>query len=109
MTSFFPYSQQFEDFFIENGEKVEYTKNQHLVWKKDESQWVFFLTKGLVRASFSFPDEMSRIIGYFVPGAIFAQSGSFIAQHDGALSYIAESSTTAIRIHRHDFISAIKS
>ncbi|MBY0328641.1 Crp/Fnr family transcriptional regulator, partial [Patescibacteria group bacterium] len=36
-------------------------------------------------------------------------SGSFIAQHDGALSYIAESSTTAIRMNRHDFISAIKS
>lgn len=108
MTSFFLYSNQFEDFFVENGEKILYEKNQHLVRKEDECQYVFFLLKGFVRASIYVQDDANRIIGYFVPGAIFAQSGSFIKQHNEEIFYTAESPTTIIRLKYSFFLSEVK-
>lgn len=108
MSSFFSYSQKCSDFFTENGEKITYEKGQHLVWKNDESDWVFFLAKGLVRASFTFSDDTSRIIGYFVPGAIFAQSGSFTNERDGMLSYTAEGPAVVLRMRYQKFLTQLK-
>lgn len=104
MSSFFKRSPALEACFSEHGERITYDKNQHLVWKSDESAWVFMLASGLVRVSFSFDDGQQRVIGYFVPGVVFAQSGSFFAEHDGALSYIAEGPVTVYRMKRSEFL-----
>lgn len=97
MADFFKYSKNFEYFFAEHGELVEYQKGQHLVWQKDDNAWMFFLKEGLVRVSFTFSDGSNRILGYFVPGHIFAQSGSFFDDRDGMLSYTAEQ---PLRVYR---------
>ena len=108
MYPFFPFATHSCDYFTENGELVSYEKGQHLVWKNDESAWVFFLVKGLVRASFSFSDDTHRILGYFVPGTVFAQSGSFI-NDPGVLSYLAEGPVTVLRVRRATFLKQLQS
>ncbi len=108
MSKFFAFSHLFEDCFFEHGELVEYKKGQHIVWQKDKSEWVFFLQEGLARVSFTLPDMSSRIIGYFPPGIVFAQSGSFWGNHDGTLSYIAEIPTKTYRIKRQVFLKCLK-
>lgn len=108
MSKFFTFSKLFEDCFFEHGELVEYEKGQHIVWKKDKCEWVFFSQEGLVRVSFTLPDNSSRIIGYFPPGMVFAQSGSFWGQHDGTLSYTAELQTKVYRIKRQTFLKYLK-
>ncbi len=94
---------------MENGEPVEYGRGQHVVWRKEQSDWVFFLAEGLVRVSFSFPDKTDRIIGYFVPGAAFAQSGSFMEDYDGMLSYTSETASKILRMKRKRFLACLKS
>lgn len=105
MSDFFRYSKPFEYFFLEHGERVKYEKTQHLVWSKDDCDWIFFLEKGLVEVSFSLPDDTHRILGYFVPGAVFAKSGSFINNPDGALSYKANTDVTVLRMKYKKFRS----
>lgn len=108
MSEFFTYSELFENCFFEHGELVEYKKGQHIVWHKDKSEWVFFSQEGLVRVSFILPDDTSRIIGYFTPGMVFAQSGSFWGKNDGMLSYIAEIPTKAYRMKRKTFLKCLQ-
>lgn len=104
MSHAFPYSRVHEDFFLKHGDPIRYEKGQHIVWHKDESPWVFFLTEGLVRVSFSFPDGTRRTLGYFVPGVTFAQAGSFISDTDIKIEYTAEKSLTLYRIPRDIFL-----
>lgn len=108
MSEFLPYSELFEDCFFERGELVEFRKGQHIVWQKDKSEWVFFAVSGLVRVSFTLPDQADRIIGYFVPGMVFAQSGSFWGKNDRMLSYVAELPTKAYRMKRKIFLKCLK-
>lgn len=107
MSSFFTYSKPFERFFLEHGERIHYTKEQHLVWEKDKSSWVFFLKSGFVRASFTHTEGTERIIGYFVPGHVFAQSGSFMGVHDGTLSYTAKTPAVAYRMRHATFLRLV--
>lgn len=109
MSDFFPYLESFEDAFFEHGELVEYAKNQHLVWGKDKSEWVFFLVDGLIRVSFTVPDSSDRILGYFPRGMVFAQSGSFWNAHDGMLSYTAELPSKTYRMQRTTFLNLLRS
>lgn len=108
MSKFFAFSHRFEDCFFEYGELVEYDKGQHIVWRNDKSEWVFFSQEGLVRVSFTLLDKSSRIIGYFPPGMVFAQSGSFWGEHDGTLSYTAELPTKIYRMKRQVFLKCLK-
>ncbi|MFN3188198.1 MAG: Crp/Fnr family transcriptional regulator [Candidatus Paceibacteria bacterium] len=108
MSEFFNFSQLFENCFFEHGELIEYKKGQHIVWQKDKSEWVFFSQEGLVRVSFTLLDKSHRIIGYFTPGAVFAQIGSFWGKHDGTLSYIAEIPTKVYRMKRQTFLKCLK-
>lgn len=107
MTNDSSYSRTHEDFFVKHGDRTTYEKGEHIVWNKDESLWVFFLSEGLVRVSFSLPDGTRRIIGYFVPGNTFAQAGSFIASPDAQLEYLAEETVTTYRIPREIFLLQI--
>lgn len=108
MSSFFPYSKPFARLFKEQGEKVSYEKNQHLIWHNDASDWVFFLENGFVRASFTLPNNTDRILGYFVPGMVFAQSGAFMHERDGMLSYTANTSSTLYRMRHRKFLSLVR-
>lgn len=108
MSEFFSYSKPFRRLFIEYGEIAEYTKKQHIVWHKDKSDWVFFLDTGFVTISFSIPSHNNRIIGYFTPGVIFAQAGSFFAQHDRPVSYTAETAVTTYRMPQTKFFKLIR-
>lgn len=108
MSEFFVESKPLKRLFLTHGEKVQFAKNQHLVWHRDKSAWVFFLAQGFVRASFATPGNADRIIGCFVPGAVFAQSGSFIAEHDEHLSYIAETPVQAYRMKQHAYLRFIR-
>lgn len=108
MSNFFEYPKKLSEFFIKNGELVTYEKNQRLVWEKDESDWVFFLSEGFVKASFSLPDGTQRIIGFFVPGHIFAQSGSFFNKQDGKITYSAETNVSTYRIKHTLFLKEIQ-
>lgn len=108
MSEFFSYSKKFEDFFKENGSLVKYDKGTHLVWNNDNSEWVFFLVDGFVEASFNLKDETHRIIGYFPPGAVFAQSGSFSNNREGLISYTAKTSAKVYRLKNKKFLSSLK-
>lgn len=107
MSSFFIYSKPFERLFLEHGERIQYAKEQRLIWGKDKSSWVFFLKSGFVCASFAHPQSTERIIGYFVPGHVFAQSGSFTGAHDGTLSYIAKTPSVAYRMRHAAFLRLV--
>ena len=107
MSSFFKTYPSLETYFAKHGEDIAYEKGQHLVWRNDESLWVYLLRSGFVRASFSFPDGTRRIIGFFVPGSVFAQSGSFFADKDGMLSYSAETPVTVLRVKRSHFLQSL--
>jgi CRP-like cAMP-binding protein len=107
MMSNSPYSRSHEDFFLKHGDPVRYERGEHLVWHKDESIWVFFLLEGIVRISFSFSTGTRGTVGYFVPGSTFAQTGSFVADSDIHLEYIAETKIFAYRIPRDIFLLQI--
>lgn len=106
---FFSYAKTHEALFTQYGQKIVYKKGQYLVTIHDESPWVFFLTEGLVRVSFTFSDGNERLIGYFLPGMSFAKSGSFFAHEGGALEYLAQMPTTVLRMHREDFFAQLRS
>ncbi len=108
MSEFFKYSKNLEYLFAEHGEVINYEENQHLVWNKDKCPWVFFLKEGLVKVTFNFSEKDTRLIGYFVPGHIFAQSGSFIGEYDGRLSYTAKTKTKVYRMKHSIFIKLTK-
>lgn len=99
-SEFFSFNNDLEKFFSTKGELVTYEKGQHIVWGKEKSQWVFFLKSGLVRISFSLPNHTQRIIGYMVPGHVFAQTGSFINDPNGEVSFIAEAGENNIAAYR---------
>lgn len=108
MNDFFTYSKKFETFFKENGTLIKYDKGAHLVWNNDTSDWVFFLMDGFVEASFDLKDGSRRIIGYFPPGAVFAQSGSFFNSREGLISYTAKTTTKVYRVKNKKFLSSLK-
>lgn len=108
MSEFFTYSKKFETFFKEHGSLIKYDKGTHLVWNNDNSDWVFFLVDGFVEASFELNDESKRIIGYFPPGAVFAQSGSFFNNREGVISYTAKTTTKVYRVKNKKFLTSLK-
>lgn len=108
MKSFFAYSKIHENYFKERGEKISYKKNQYLVWRNDDSPWVFFLIEGTIKISCSLSDGSSRLVGYFIPGMTFAKSGSFFSDSGGNLEYTADSPATVYRVPREEFLLKIK-
>lgn len=94
-------------FFMTHGQKVSYKKGQYYVVPSDDSPWVYFLTDGLVKISFAFRDGTDRLIGYFMPGMTFAQSGSFFNDEGGGLEYCSVASSTAYRLPREVFLKQL--
>lgn len=107
MSSYFTYSDKLEALFAENGELLSYAKGQHVVWQHEESEWVFFLVSGYVRVVSVTNGSPQRIIGFFVPGAVFAKTGSFINESDNALSYICEGPCQIYRLKKSVFLKQL--
>lgn len=104
MTDFFTRPARIERTFREEGERIVYAKNQHLVWNKDESAYVFFMADGIAHAHFATADGTKRIIGYFVPGMTFAKKESFWGTVDETLSFTTDVPTTIYRLKRTNFL-----
>lgn len=107
MQSFFDYQKTHEAFFKERGSKLIYKKGQYVVTPNEASPWVFFLVDGLVDASFSFSDGSKRIIGYFLPGMSFAQSGAFFSDSGGGLEYMVLEQATIYRVPQKLFLEQL--
>ena len=109
MSSYFTNSPVIQAVFEREGELVTYEKGQHVVWHKDESSWVYHLVSGHVRVCFNLSDDVSRMIGFFAPGSVFAQNGSFFQRDNGGLSYTAETEAVTRRISRQRFFELVES
>lgn len=105
--SFFKPLASHKEYFSRHGQLVPYAKGQYLVTSFDDSLWVFYLESGLVRASFSFSNGSERLLGYFLPGQTFAQSGSFFRDSGGSLEYVAHEAVRAYRIPRQEFLTRL--
>lgn len=107
MSEFFIFSNHHQKYFAKNGQKISYKKGHYIVTPMDSNPWVYFLESGTVRISFSCSDGQERLIGYFIPGMTFAQSGSFFDQDSGGLEYVADTNIVVYRIPRQDFLQQI--
>jgi CRP/FNR family transcriptional regulator len=94
---FFRWSHAHQRLFLDVGQAATYRKNQLLVRADEENNWVFFLEKGLVKIGFLARDGSERILGYFLPGMTFAQSGSFFDLNDSGLEYEAIAGPAVVR------------
>lgn len=107
MKSYFEYQYAHEAFFKAHGVKLVYKKGQYIVNPNEVSPWVFFIESGLVDASVGFSDGSKRIIGYFLPGMSFAQSGVFFADSGGGLEYVVLEEATVYRLPRELFLTQL--
>lgn len=105
--SYFKYYKHLESLFKNNGSQVKFKKNRYLVSSLENSQWVFFLEKGIVQAEFTLSNGTERLIGFFLPGMTFAQSGSFFDFNEGDLEYKAKSDVVAYRLQKDLFLQAL--
>lgn len=97
------YPKIHKKYFLKHGEKTQFKKGHQIARPGDKNPWVYFLTEGLVKISFSLDDGSERILGYFTPGTVFAQSGSFYDKPDGGLEYTATTNLMTYRIANKDF------
>lgn len=108
VNSFFHYAYEHESFFKQNGNRILYKKGQALVRPEDDNPWIYYLASGLVEVSFAFSTGDERLIGYFVPGHTFAQSGSFYQDEGGGLEFLATVPVETYRIPRDVFFSMLR-
>lgn len=108
MKSFFHFAKTHQKIFQTQGKKVTYKKGYCLVRPEDESPWIYFLDSGVVKVSFAFSTGEERLVGYFVPGQTFAQSGSFYSDEGGGLEYVAVEETVVYRVSRQDFFRLLR-
>lgn len=108
MPRFFPYLNHHEAVFKQYGEPVDYKKHQTIVWRKETSEWVYFLKTGVVKAAFTLSDGTERLLGYFLPGMTFAQMGSFFSDPHASLEYEATERTTLYRMPREKFLQLLQ-
>lgn len=108
MSMFFESMENHRAFFTKHGQKVTYKKGQYYIMPSDDSPWVFFLVEGLVKISFTFSDGNDRLIGFFLPGMTFAQSGSFFQDEGGGLEYCSVGTSTAYRLPWQVFLDQLE-
>lgn len=106
MKSFIPTPQTMKDFFIEHGQKMHYDRKQIFVRADDPQPWVYFLEEGTVEARYVFDYSESKILGYFIPNAVFSQNRLFF-ESDGDLTYTTIEPTTLYRIDRDMFLQQV--
>lgn len=104
MSEYFSYSKVHRDLFHQKGTKAVYKKGQLLVRGDEPSPWMFFLEKGMVKVSFAASDGTERLMGFFIPGMTFAQSGSYFSDPTGGLEYEATADVVTYRMQRDVFV-----
>lgn len=109
MSEFFTFGKVNEAYFKAKGEKIQYKKGFPLVWDKEKVPWVFFLTDGLVRVSLQSTSGPEILIGYFLPGMTFAQSGSSFDIVTKGITYETSTPSTIYRIPIDEFFKDIES
>ncbi len=109
MSSVFTYSKIHETYFHANGERVEYKKDYPLLWSKDRSPWVFFLEQGIIKANVVSNNTFETLLGYFLPGSTFAQSGSFFGLITENVVFEALTPSVLYRVHQEDFLDKLDS
>lgn len=107
MTNFFKPMPTHLEYFEQEGVLVQYGKNQVFVRPEDDNPWVHYLVDGLVEITQATNDGNSRLMGYFFPGVVFAQSGSFLTSHSTELEYVTVHPSSMLRIHRQRFIELL--
>jgi CRP-like cAMP-binding protein len=107
-SAFFTHLSHAEKLFQVKGLPVTYKKRQTLVRSDEPSQWVFFLHSGLVKVIYSLSDGTERLIGYFIPGMVFAQLGSFFEDSSSGMEYEAATDLQVFRLPRTDFLEHLK-
>lgn len=87
--------------------RVIYKKGQTFVRPEDENNWVYFLESGLVEISYGFKDGNNRLLGYFFPGVVFAQNGSFFANNGSGLEYTTAKDCVLYRVQKEQFFAIL--
>jgi CRP-like cAMP-binding protein len=109
MSQFFQSLEHHHTYFKKYGQLVTYRKNEYLANSHDPNNWVFFLVSGLVCVGFSTESGEDKLIGYFLPGMTFAQSGSFFDEFSTVqLDYKACDESSVLRVDRKQFLASIK-
>lgn len=103
MSKLFSYSTIHRTFFHEVGHKAHYSKHQLLTRSDEPCPWAFFLEEGLVKVAFSSGEYDQRILGYFLPGMAFAQSGVLLGRLTRRLTYEAVDDVTVYRVDAQQF------
>ncbi|MCA9330805.1 Crp/Fnr family transcriptional regulator, partial [Candidatus Saccharibacteria bacterium] len=107
--SFFPYLSLAEEYFKAHGQRATYKKRQLLVRHDEPSQWIFFLRSGLIKVAYTLDDGTERLMGYFIPGMVFAQLGAFFPDSLNGMEYEAALNTNVYRLPRQQFLDALSS
>jgi CRP-like cAMP-binding protein len=107
MGDFFADVPHLLELFEADNNLVKYKKSQTFVRPEDANDWVYLLKSGLVEISCGFSDGSNRLLGYFFPGAVFAQNGSFFSSEGSGLEYTTVIDTELYRIPRQRFFEVL--
>lgn len=108
MAPLFKYSQIHHDFFNEFGEECRYKKGYILVDSSSKASYVYFLKKGIIKATFSSANGDERVLGFFFPGTTFAQSGSFFDNPTSGIVYELVETSDLLRVKSEIFFHQLR-
>lgn len=108
MAVFFKRLTHQEAYFKDKGQRVTYQKGQTFVRPEDENPWVYFLDSGLIEIAYGFSNGNNRLLGYFFPGVVFAQNGSFFTNNGSGLEYTAADKSMLYRLPREQFFQMLR-
>lgn len=94
-------------FFRKHGQEVIFKKNQFFADPHDIHPWVYYLEEGMIKLSFDMSGD-ERIIGYFVPNMMFAQSRVFYEADSGNILYSSVTKAKAVRVSREQYLAEIE-
>lgn len=94
-------------YFKSEGHKVLLSKKHTFIRPDDTSPWVYYLDNGLVEISYEFSDDTTRLLGYFFPGVVFAQVGTFFDKSGIGAEYATAKESVVYRLPRARFFQLI--
>lgn len=106
-SSRFIFLERHEAFFMDKGRRFQYAKNQYVLRGDDPSEYVYFLSEGLAKLSFTGSRHDERIVGYFLPGMNFAQTRSFFEADGGGLEVTTVTPSVLYRVTIQEFLQQL--
>lgn len=105
MSDYFTEKKVISNFFAEHGERVSHPTGQFVVHQQDLSDLhMALITRGVIRITRSFANDLERTVAYMLPHTLFSQPGSFFGFTGGRLNFVAETPITIQRIPRSIFL-----